>query len=94
MKIVFLDRDTIGPSVTITRPAFAHEWVEYGKTAAEDVASCWIHRAVLPLGNLVGRQSRHLPIRLRIDGRVVVKMQHIELDLVHHRADHLAGHER
>ncbi len=38
MKIVFLDRDTIGPSVTITRPAFAHEWVEYGKTAAEDVA--------------------------------------------------------
>lgn len=38
MKIVFLDRDTIGPSVTITRPAFGHEWVEYGKTAAEDVA--------------------------------------------------------
>ncbi len=38
MKIVFLDRDTIGPSVTITRPAFAHEWVEYGKTAPEEVA--------------------------------------------------------
>jgi Lactate dehydrogenase and related dehydrogenases len=38
VKIVFLDRDTIGPSVTITRPAFGHEWVEYGKTAAEDVA--------------------------------------------------------
>lgn len=38
MKIVLLDRDTIGPSVTITRPAFAHEWVEYGKTTREDVA--------------------------------------------------------
>lgn len=37
MKIVFLDRDTIGPSVKLTRPAFAHEWVEYGKTASEDV---------------------------------------------------------
>lgn len=39
MKVVFLDRDTIGPSVTITKPAFAHEWVEYGKTAPEDVAA-------------------------------------------------------
>ncbi|MBP1841963.1 glycerate dehydrogenase [Rhizobium petrolearium] len=39
MKVVFLDRDTIGPSVTITRPSFAHEWVEYGKTAPEDVAA-------------------------------------------------------
>ncbi|MCC2608335.1 D-2-hydroxyacid dehydrogenase [Neorhizobium petrolearium] len=39
MKVVFLDRDTIGPSVTIIRPSFAHEWVEYGKTAPEDVAA-------------------------------------------------------
>ncbi|MFB9950005.1 D-2-hydroxyacid dehydrogenase [Rhizobium puerariae] len=39
LKVVFLDRDTIGPSVTIARPAFAHEWVEYGKTAPEDVGA-------------------------------------------------------
>ena len=38
-KIVFLDRDTIGPAVTITRPSFPHEWVEYGKTAESEVAS-------------------------------------------------------
>ena len=38
MKIVFLDRDTIGPTVTITRPSFDHEWVEYGKTAPDEVA--------------------------------------------------------
>lgn len=37
-KIVFLDRDTIGPAVTITRPEFAHEWVEYGKTPEAQVA--------------------------------------------------------
>ncbi len=37
-KIVFLDRDTIGPAVTITRPEFPHEWVEYGKTPEADVA--------------------------------------------------------
>ncbi|SEH28202.1 glycerate dehydrogenase [Rhizobium sp. NFR12] len=39
LKIVFLDRDTIGPSVTITRPGFAHEWVEYGKTPEDEVAA-------------------------------------------------------
>lgn len=38
MKIVFLDRDTIGPTVEITRPAFPHEWTEYGKTPPEQVA--------------------------------------------------------
>ncbi|MCW2308966.1 D-2-hydroxyacid dehydrogenase [Rhodobium gokarnense] len=36
--IVFLDRDTIGPSVTINRPAFDHEWIEHGKTPADKVA--------------------------------------------------------
>ena len=36
-RIVFLDRSTIGPSVTISRPAFDHEWVEYEKTTAEEV---------------------------------------------------------
>ena len=39
LKIVFLDRDTIGPSVTITRPGFAHEWIEYGKTPEDQVAA-------------------------------------------------------
>lgn len=38
LQIVFLDRDTIGPSVTIQRPDFPHEWVEYGKTAENEVA--------------------------------------------------------
>ena len=37
-KIVFLDRDTMGPSVEIVRPGFEHEWVEYGKTAPDEVA--------------------------------------------------------
>lgn len=37
-KIVFLDRDTIGPAVDIMRPGFDHDWVEYGKTAPGQVA--------------------------------------------------------
>jgi glycerate dehydrogenase len=36
-RIVFLDRDTIAPEVVVRRPAFAHDWVEYPKTKAEEV---------------------------------------------------------
>ena len=37
-KIVFLDRDTVGPSVEITRPEFEHEWIEYPSTPYHKVA--------------------------------------------------------
>jgi glycerate dehydrogenase len=36
--IVFLDRATIGPTVTITRPAFEHDWIEHQATAKGQVA--------------------------------------------------------
>jgi len=36
-RIVFLDRSTIGPSVALTKPSFAHEWVEYDRTAPDQV---------------------------------------------------------
>lgn len=36
-RIVFLDRDTIAPDVTVRRPAFDHEWEEHGKTRPEEV---------------------------------------------------------
>jgi glycerate dehydrogenase len=38
MKIVFLDRDTMGPNIELTRPNFEHEWVEYKRTAADEVS--------------------------------------------------------
>jgi len=37
MRIVFLDRSTLGPSVNVTRPRFGHEWVEYDRTAPDEV---------------------------------------------------------
>lgn len=37
MRIVFLDRSTLGPSVNVTRPRFDHEWVEYDRTAPDEV---------------------------------------------------------
>jgi len=37
-KIVFLDRETIGPDVDLVRPSFEHEWIEHQRTAAHEVA--------------------------------------------------------
>jgi glycerate dehydrogenase len=37
MKVVFLDRATMGPDIQLTRPSFAHEWVEYDRTLPEEV---------------------------------------------------------
>ena len=38
-SVVFLDAATIGPGVTVRRPDFAHEWAEYERTAADEVAA-------------------------------------------------------
>ncbi len=35
--VVFLDRETIAPEIVVRRPAFGHEWREYGKTAPDQV---------------------------------------------------------
>jgi glycerate dehydrogenase len=37
-RIVLLDRDTIGPTVNLTKPDFPHEWVEYDRTRPDQVA--------------------------------------------------------
>lgn len=36
-RIVFLERDTIAPEIRVRRPAFAHEWIEFPKTRADQV---------------------------------------------------------
>ena len=38
-KIVFLDRETLAPQITLKRPAFEHELVEYDRTAPDQVAA-------------------------------------------------------
>jgi glycerate dehydrogenase len=37
MLIVFLDRGTMGSAVDLCRPSFVHEWIEYERTAPEQV---------------------------------------------------------
>lgn len=36
-RIVFLDRDTVAPAVTIRRPSFPHEWQEFDRTSVDEV---------------------------------------------------------
>ena len=36
-RVVFLDRSSIGPSVKLTKPSFAHEWIEYERTRPDEV---------------------------------------------------------
>ena len=36
-RIVFLDRSTMGPSVTLSKPSFAHEWIEHDRTRPDQV---------------------------------------------------------
>jgi glycerate dehydrogenase len=38
-RIVFLDRSTIGPSVTLSKPSFPHEWVDYDRTRPDEVVA-------------------------------------------------------
>lgn len=37
IKVVFLDRATMGPGVEIKRPTVAHQWTEYERTGADQV---------------------------------------------------------
>ncbi|MDP5293734.1 D-2-hydroxyacid dehydrogenase [Oceanimonas sp. CHS3-5] len=39
MKLVFLDRQTLAPSVNLRRPAFDHDWQEHAETAPEQVVA-------------------------------------------------------
>jgi len=37
LRIVFLDRDTLPPSIEIPAPGVPHEWVSHGRTAPDEV---------------------------------------------------------
>ena len=36
LEIVFLDRDTLSPDITLRPPAFPHRWVDYPGTGADE----------------------------------------------------------
>jgi glycerate dehydrogenase len=58
-RIVFLDRETIGPSVALARPRFDHEWIEHRATAPEQVLAR-LEGASIVITNKVSIRERDL----------------------------------
>jgi glycerate dehydrogenase len=59
VRIVFLDRGTIGPSVDLTKPAFCHEWIEHDSTPHAAVVER-LAGARIAVTNKVPIRARHL----------------------------------
>lgn len=59
MRIVFLDRGTIGPAVQLTRPNLQHEWIEHLATCDQEVVER-LAGAQIAITNKVAIRQRHL----------------------------------
>ena len=59
VRIVFLDRGTIGPSVDLTRPAFCHQLIEHDATPRDAVVER-LAGARIAITNKVPIRARHL----------------------------------
>lgn len=53
VRIVFLDRGTMGPSFDLAKPSFAHEWIEHDRTDREDIVER-LRGAQIAVTNKVG----------------------------------------
>ena len=62
-NIVFLDRDTIAPNITIRRPSFNHNWIDHGKTNNDQIIErlCNATIAITNKVNLRSSVLKHLP---------------------------------
>ncbi|MGV6873600.1 D-2-hydroxyacid dehydrogenase [Pseudochelatococcus sp. B33] len=81
LKIVFLDRDTLPPSVVLRSPAFPHELVSYGSTAADQIQAR-ISDADILITNKVPIRDRHLRAapRLRLIAVAATGTDIIDID--------------
>src|SRR5215510_7175171 len=59
VRIVFLDRGTIGPSVELTKPAFEHEWIEHSQSPHSEVVQR-LAGARIAILNKVPVRAEHL----------------------------------
>lgn len=56
-RIVFLDRETLSPETELRRPAFPHQWIEYERTAPDDVAERCAEATIVILNKVPLRQA-------------------------------------
>ena len=59
-RIVFLDRETIAPQIRVRRPAFAHTWEEYPRTAPDELAGRLAEGASIVIANKVALRAASL----------------------------------
>ena len=52
-RIVFLDRDTLGPRVVLREPEFPHSFIDYEKTAPAQVAARIAHATIVVTNKVV-----------------------------------------
>jgi glycerate dehydrogenase len=64
-RIVFLDRNTIGPTVNLVRPRFVHEWVEFAATSPEQVVAR-LTDATIAITNKVPIRAHDLAVLPRL----------------------------
>ena len=81
-RIVFLDRDTIGPTVNLMRPRFAHEWIEYGSTPPNEVVAR-LADATIAVTNKVMIRERDLAKLPRLR---MIAVAATGYDVIDHRA--------
>jgi len=66
-SIVFLDRDTIAPQVTVRRPEFPHTWTEYDRTSADQAVER-LAGATICINN-----------KVPLSGETLAKLPHLKL---------------
>lgn len=81
VNIVFLDRETIAPSVELRKPAFDHHWQNYSRTIKSQVVERLRHCdiAVVNKVELREQQLQHLP-RLKMIAVAATGTNIIDLD--------------
>ena len=58
-RIVFLDRSAMAPQIPLTKPSFAHEWIEHDRTAPDQIVER-LAGAEIAVSNKVGIRAEHI----------------------------------
>lgn len=85
--ICFLDRSTIRQDIQIRPPAFAHEWVSYGKTGSEHEAIGRISPATIAITNKVPitRSLLKHSAKLKMIAVAATGVDHIDIEACRER---------
>ncbi|MBQ0934258.1 D-2-hydroxyacid dehydrogenase [Ideonella paludis] len=86
MNIVFLDGDTLPAHTRLRPPAFAHQWVQHGKTLPEEVTKRVVDADVLVVNKVrLDAQSLSAAPHLRLIAVAATGTNHIDLEACRRR---------